>query len=128
VITITATALSGCGSGVDDAPATVRNLESYRANRRRDFDDFARQHFPIDLAMPQSDRRRLAENHVRQLRPLFRRRNHGQQGPGPIFLHLDRHVKHFQRTGRVQPIHGDAENLRVHVVDFAFNDRHPFAR
>ena len=45
--------------------------------------------------------------------------------PGSILLHLHRNVEHLERAGRVQPIHRDAENLRVHVVDLAFDDDHP---
>ncbi len=50
-----------------------------------------------------------------------------QQRAGAVFLHLHRDVEHLERAGRVQPIHGDAEQLRVHVVDLAFDDDDPFA-
>ena len=42
--------------------------------------------------------------------------------PGPVLLHLHRHVEHLERAGGVQPIHDDAEDLRVHVVDLALDD------
>ena len=43
--------------------------------------------------------------------------------PGRFFFICTADVKHFQRAGLVQLVHQDAVDLRVHVVDLAFEDR-----
>ena len=65
---------------------------------------------------------------VRNLGEPLGSRDHGQQRARPILLHLHRHVEHFERACSVQPVHDDAEDLRVHVVDFALDDDHAFGR
>ena len=42
---------------------------------------------------------------VGQRRAPFGRRDDRQQRARPVLLHLHRHVEHFERAGRVQPIH-----------------------
>ena len=76
----------------------------------------------VHVVVPQPDRRRLAEDDVGHRRAQRRRRDDGQQRARAILLHLHRDVEHLERAGGVEPIHDEPENLRVHVVDLAFDD------
>ena len=42
--------------------------------------------------------------------------------PGRFFFICTGDVEDLERAGGVEPIHDDAEDLRVHVVDLAFDD------
>ena len=108
--------------GVDDAAVAPRHFESHGADRRLDVDDLAPQALALDLVVPQTDRGRLAEDDVGQRGAALRRRDDGQQRARAILLHLHRNVEHFQRARGVQPVHRDAEQLRIHVVDLALED------
>src|SRR5882724_4683870 len=91
-------------------------LESDDAEWGIDRDDLPLQALALDLLAPQPDRCRLAKNDVGQPGSQLGRRNYGKERTGAVLLHLHRNVEHLERSSRVQTIHGDAKNLRVHVV------------
>ena len=61
-------------------------------------------------------------------RAPFGSRHHGEERAGTVLLHLHGDVEHLERPGLVEASHRHAEQLRVHVVDLAFDDRHALGR
>ena len=109
------------GRGVHDRALPPGHLEPDRAKPCLDRHDLSIQALALDVVVPDAEGGRLAEDDSRQCLLPIGRRQDCDQGAGPVLLHLDRGEIHLERAGRVEAIHQNAEDLRVHVVDLALD-------
>ena len=86
-----------------------------------------RQALALPLGEADADGGRLAEQHVDNRVLARRRHQHRHQRARAALLHLHRDEEHLERAGVVELVHHRAEQLRVHVVDLAFDDEHAIA-